>query len=129
MRPAPLGYAPYDPPGSASGERPRVITLFRIYAALTVLIFLGFGAIWVWISLSASGGGAPKAASFAMAAVFVLVLGGFYGVAAAVPYKPWGWAVGLVAISLGLTGCLAPFAIYLLVNWVRPETKAAFGRL
>lgn len=54
----------------------------------------------------------------------------FYGVAAAVPRKPWGWVVGVVAVG----GTLLPFIITaagmvpILVKWGRPEVKRFFGK-
>jgi hypothetical protein len=60
----------------------------------------------------------------------VLALGAGLGLCAAmVPYKPWGWTVGLLVIGAGLASCMVLFAIPLLVFWLKPETKAAFGRL
>jgi len=66
-----------------------------------------------------------------LAALAALALGfaGFYFVAARAAYRPSGWALGLVAICVGVTGFLFPFTVPLLVFWMRPETKAAFGRL
>lgn len=57
-----------------------------------------------------------------------LVLAGFYTFAAVLPLKPWAWIVGLVAIAIGVTGCTVVFAIPLLVYWMKPVTRAAFGR-
>jgi hypothetical protein len=45
------------------------------------------------------------------------------------PYRPWGWTVGLLALSFGLVSCTFPFAVVLLLHWRRPMTKAAFGRI
>ena len=52
----------------------------------------------------------------------------FYGVAACVPRRPWGWVVGLIAI----VGTVFPFLITvagtipLLISWLKPETKRYF---
>lgn len=52
-----------------------------------------------------------------------------FGVATFVPYKPWGWTVGLVAIALGLTSAGIVFALPLMAFWFKPTVKAAFARL
>jgi len=45
------------------------------------------------------------------------------------PRKPWAWIFGLVLICVGLTSlCCLPAAIPLLLSWLKPETKAYFGR-
>ena len=62
--------------------------------------------------------------------VMCVLLAGFFGIAAAVPRKPWGWVVGVIALA----GTIFPFvitaagAIPLLMAWAKPEMKRAFGR-
>lgn len=60
--------------------------------------------------------------------VVSLLLAGLYTFAAIVPLRPWAWTVGIVAIAIGLTGCTIVFALPLLLYWIKPVTKAAFGR-
>jgi hypothetical protein len=58
-------------------------------------------------------------------AIFLLV----FAVAFFLPRKPFNWIVGIVMISLGMTSCcFLPFLIPLLIYWIKPETKAYFGR-
>jgi MFS family permease len=46
------------------------------------------------------------------------------------PRKPWAWTFGLVLICIGLTSaCCLPAAIPLLIFWLKPETKAYFGKI
>lgn len=56
----------------------------------------------------------------------------FLAVFAAAPFlpkKPWNWIVGMVLICLGLTSCcFMPISIPLLIQWLKPEVKAFFGR-
>jgi hypothetical protein len=52
-----------------------------------------------------------------------------FAVALFLPRRRWNWIVGIVIIALGMTSCcFAPFLIPLIVYWVKPETKAYFGR-
>ena len=127
----PFGY--YEPPPSQRG-RPAVITWFRVYAATTLVLYLvGFLALWQF--LTPAGPHEPPhvtpAGVLTEIIVGLVVLGfvSLHAVAALVPYKPWGWTVGLVAICLGLSSCMALAAVPLLIFWMKPEAKAAFGRL
>ena len=43
--------------------------------------------------------------------------------------KSWVWVYDLVLICLGMTSCAClPATIPLLIFWLKPETKAWFGR-
>ena len=134
-----MAYEPYAPPGPHSygrDARPAVILWFRIYAAamtltslglLALALLMGYAATRPEVALDAGASGAPLVAIvLALVATALVVL---YGVATFVPFKPWGWTVGVVAIGLGLAGGSAIFAIPLLVFWLKPQVKAAFARL
>jgi hypothetical protein len=116
----PYGYG-YEPPSIARG-RPPVIAWFRVYAATCFVFYVGFVAIWLYFT----PGDLTRSVGVSLIAV---ALGAVFGVGTFVPYKPWGWTLGLVAISLGLVSCTLFVAVPLLVAWMQPETKAAFGRL
>jgi hypothetical protein len=128
MPQAPFGYGPYEPPSSSRG-RPAVIVWYRVYAAMTLLLYVGMLVGWTMINTGDRGHGPETAIMLLIVLGAALVFGGFYAVAAMVPYKPWGWTVGLIAICLGLSSCLVVFAVPLLIYWMKPEAKAAFGRL
>ncbi|MBX3261565.1 MAG: hypothetical protein KF782_17915 [Labilithrix sp.] len=132
MQGQPFGYG-YAPPGFTRG-RPAVITWFRVYAATTLALYVGFFALWQFLAPAGPDEAhrQPTLAgdvTTAALGLLVFVFGGLFALGAFVPYKPWGWIVGLVAICLGLSSCTAVFAIPLLIYWMKPETKAAFGRL
>jgi hypothetical protein len=57
--------------------------------------------------------------------VFFLI----FAVALFLPRKSYNWIVGIVMMALGMTSCcFLPFLIPLMIYWVKPETKAYFGR-
>lgn len=61
----------------------------------------------------------------AMGAIFFVV----FAVALFLPPKPYNWIIGIVAIALGMTSCcFLPACVPLLIFWLKPETKAFFGR-
>jgi hypothetical protein len=134
-----MTFEPYAPPGPDSygrDARPSVILWFRVYAAVMTLaslamlglaIMMGYAATRPEVALDANAAGAPLVAI--VLALLAAALVALYGVATFVPFKPWGWSVGLVAIALGLAGGGAIFAIPLLVFWLKPQVKAAFARL
>lgn len=123
----PFGY--YEPPPSQHG-RPAVITWFRVYAVVTLLLYMLFVGLWMFVSSGAPGTHRPEEALVLLVlGMLMLLCGGFYVVAAMVPFKPWGWTLGLIAICLGLSSCMVVAAVPLLIFWLKPETKAAFGRL
>jgi hypothetical protein len=45
------------------------------------------------------------------------------------PPQPWVWVYGIVLISIGfMSACCLPFCVAMLIFWLKPETKAYFGR-
>jgi hypothetical protein len=133
-----VSFEPYAPPSRDSDRRdarPAVILWFRIYSAVMMLVSLGFLGLAVLmgyaatrpeVAIDANAAGAPLAAI--VLALMSAALVALYGVATFVPFKPWGWTVGLVAIALGLAGGSVIFAIPLLVHWLKPQVRAAFAR-
>lgn len=112
-----MASAPYAPPVVTPSGRPATIAWFRVFAAASALLYLGAAAAF-------GVHGSSVALALATGA-----FGAFYAVAACVPYRPWGWSVALVAIGLGLASVLVVPALVLGVLWLRPLTRAAFGRL
>lgn len=116
---------PYASPHAPQG-RPAVITWYRLYAVTMPLVYVLALVVWQLVL-------APRAASggdvLVPAIGFIALIGAFFAVAALVPYEPWGHTMGTVALCVGLTTPVAPFAAVLLVYWFRPLTRAAFGRL
>lgn len=61
----------------------------------------------------------------ALGAVFFII----FAAALFLPPKPYNWIVGIVLICLGMTSCcFLPICVPLLIYWIKPETKAFFGR-
>jgi hypothetical protein len=129
-------YTPYEPPSSEDYDaRPRVILWYRVYTALMTLLslgFLGFAALVGWAAAQPSVALARGTADAQLSAIVMFMLAGalvaLFGTATFIPYKPWGWTLGLVAIGLGLAGGTIIVAIPLLIHWNKPGVKAAFAR-
>ncbi len=106
---------------------------YRVYCAVMVLLNLGVGAmglVIVFAGASIDSGEQPDAIVMGSAyAIFGLLFGLLYLVAAVLPGKPYNWIVGIVTIALGLSSCcFLPATVPLLIYWMKPETKAYFGR-
>lgn len=125
---------PYAPPSQGGDARPAVITWFRVYAAVLSLLFLALLGVLGFLVYARTqtkvygdtGGFDAFLPIFTVLTFGMLVL---YVVSIFVPMKPWGWTLGLVAIVLGLSSIWIVVAIPLLLKWLDPRTKAAFGRL
>jgi hypothetical protein len=51
-------------------------------------------------------------------------------VALLLPPRPWTWIYHLVIICFGMTSaCCIPMCVPLVIFWLKPDTKAYFGRL
>ena len=114
---------PYQPPRYARDARPAVIFWYRVYAVMMAVLSLAIGMV-VGAFVSSD---VPLAATVAMLACAPLSV--LFAVAAFVPFKPWGWTLGLVAITLGVSSLAVIFAVPLLFLWFKPTVKAAFARL
>ena len=124
MQRPPFGY--YEPPSTKRG-RPAVITWFRVYAATALAMYVGFFVLWQFLTPSGAGevqaAAAPTFAGVVTVAVLglvVLAFAGLFAVSVIVPYRPWGWTVGLVAICLGLSSCMVLASVPLLIYWMKP---------
>ena len=106
---------------------------YRVYCGVMVAIYLavmGLGIAFIVIQ--------PETTEQSPAEVLILgtinaVLGAIFfpifAVALFLPRKSWNWIVGIVMMAIGMTSCcFLPFLIPLLIYWLKPETKAYFGR-
>jgi len=132
------------------GRRPGVVLVFRIWCGLFVAVYLGMCAFEILVArgsvepsfglledfasrhdkdlrerlIAEKRAEAPGFAAF----VFALALG--YGVAAAIPRKPWAWLFGIVVLATTVFPFIITAAgmVPLLIYWGRPEVKRYFGR-
>jgi hypothetical protein len=127
---------PYPPPyvGQVPGapfeaSAPSVIIWARVYAtAFTVMYLLCFVG-GIVIALAADGARATEAqiqGGIMSVVGLPLMILSFLAVFA--PRKKWGWGVNIAVMGLGCTSCAClPFAIPLLIAWLKPEVKAWYG--
>lgn len=106
---------------------------YRVYCGVLAALYLLImaGGIFLVFYKPATREYTPEEAMI-MGGIYA-VLGGVFLVAFAValflPRKPYNWIVGIVMMAIGMTSCcFVPFLIPLFIYWLKPETKAFFGR-
>jgi hypothetical protein len=136
---------PWEPPSYVQPTKPQfdpnfrpgVITGFTVYAILTAVLMLflvGIGLLLIFMPASAFQGEPPDEVAMmrfvgGIYTVMGLVLSLPFVVAPFLPRKGWVWIYNMVLICLGFTSCLTlPFCIWMLVLWLKPETKWYYGR-
>jgi hypothetical protein len=112
--------------------RPPVVTWFKAYAVVFVLMYAAVAVLGVvFLMVEPAKLEMEAAPAKIMGAVF-LIMGLLFAVASAIPLfytpRPWTWVYSLVLICLGLSSCFLPFSIPLLIFWLKPETKAYYGK-
>jgi hypothetical protein len=120
---------------SEKGARtpPRVVFWFKLYSGFLCVLYLATAAFSVFLlqgdvsSLEMS----PTVARIA-GAVFLalsLLLSGACLLPLVLRPRPWLWVYDLVVICIGMTSvCTLPASLPLMIFWMKPETKAWFGR-
>lgn len=131
------GY-PVDPALNLAQETEqtrKVWKWFVAYCVLMTLLYLilaGTGAVLLVLGFTITAHNRDAAGLQAQAVAFLLI-----GVVLVIPYamgpfvkgKSWGWVFGIVLIAIGMTSCcLWPITIPLLIQWIKPEMKRAFGQ-
>lgn len=106
---------------------------YRVYCGLMVGLYFLVAATGTIVAIvQPVSPGQPEHESLVMGIVYALlglIFGTLYLVALFLPRKPFNWIVGIIAIAFGMTSCcFLPALIPLLIFWVKPETKAYFGR-
>lgn len=112
----------------------RTVFWFRMYCALMSLIYIlciGFGAFMA--IAKPTNNKFDGETETLIAGIIYIVIGAVLLVAFAaglvLPARRWTWIYNLVLIAIGMTSCcFLPITVPLLIYWLKPETKALFGR-
>lgn len=115
------GYGAYQPPATEPA-RLGVVLWYRVY---TLASAVAYALMFARMLNTERPNSEATPVIIGLGTIIALV----FVAAAFIPMSPRGWTLGLVAIGLGMIGCLFPAAAILLVLWCRPVTKAAFRRV
>lgn len=118
-------------------ERPPVVVWYRVYCGLMAGLYLLVLAAGIFLATVGPEVMPDVSSEDAMAMEIsgwvYLVLGAVFFVPFAMGLflgnAPWCWIYGIVLICLSFTSvCCLPAGIPLLIFWIKPETKAWYGR-
>jgi MFS family permease len=106
---------------------------YRVYCGFLMVMYLLVTLLGVFLAAFAPDTREYKSEETFIMGIIYAVLGVVFFIVFAValflPRKPYNWIVGIVMMALGMTSCcFLPFLIPLIIYWVKPETKAYFGR-
>lgn len=106
---------------------------YRIYCSVLLVLYLAVTIFGFAIVLFQPESNTSDKAEMLITGVVYGVIGAVFSVLTAIalflPRKPWNWIVGIVMIAFGMTSCcFIPAVVPLMIFWVKPETKAFFGR-
>ena len=106
---------------------------YRVYCGSLMVLYLLFTFLGVFIAAFAPATRDSSSEENFILGIVYAVMGAVFFIVFAValflPRKPYNWIVGIVMMALGMTSCcFLPFLIPLLIYWIKPETKAYFGR-
>lgn len=128
----PYGFRPPDVP---FGTPAPVWPWYVAYAVAMALLYLA--CVGGAVALGVFAADIPASATDDMPPVVMAVILGViglplfvaYAAAPFLPKKPWAWTYHLVLICISLTSaCCMIAGIPLLIYWMKPETKAMFGK-
>ena len=112
---------------------PPAFKWFVAYCVLMALLYLTMVVMGFVFAFIQPDPKMSEAEARMMGAVIIPVALVFFvpfALAPFLPRKSWAWVFGLVLICIGLTSlCCLPACIPLLLQWLKPEMKAFYGRM
>ena len=106
---------------------------YRVYLAVLAFLYLAVTVLGIGIAIIRPDTRDQSPEEMLIMGIVYAVVGAvffvLFAVALFLPPKPFNWIVGIIAIAVGMTSCcFIPFCVPLLIFWMKPETKAFFGR-
>lgn len=106
---------------------------YRVYCGVLAALYVLVAALGFFLYASAPSSSEYTAEEVQIMGVIYAALGValflVFAVAFFLPRRPYNWIVGIIMMAIGMSSCcFLPFLIPLLIFWVKPETKAHFGR-
>jgi len=124
---------PLSPP-SVPLTRPTVVRWFYVYCGVLCVVYLAVAACCLPFFLIEPAELDMGKTEAVFMGVMMLVMGLVFFVLFLMPFflpqRPWVWVFDLVLICIGMTSaCFLLACVPLLLFWLKPETKAWFGKV
>jgi len=106
---------------------------YRVYCAVLALLYLMVIVLGVVLAVFQPPSREYNPQEMMIMGVIYAVIGAVFflvfAIALFLPPKPYNWIVGIVTLAIGMTSCcFIPLVVPLFIFWLKPETKAFFGR-
>ena len=106
---------------------------YRVYCAVLVFLYLALTVLGVVLAIFQPPSREYDAQEMFFVGIIYAIVGTVFflvfAVALFLPPKPYNWIVGIVMLAIGMTSCcFLPAVVPLFIYWMKPETKAFFGR-
>ncbi len=113
--------------------KPPVWSWYVAYCVTLAAMYLGCIVLGVGLLVAGAAETGPDAAEMTIVGAIMAVLCvPFLAASAAAPFlprTPWAWTFHVVLVALGMTSaCCLPACIPMLIQFLKPETKAWFGK-
>lgn len=127
-----MNHQPTTPP-LPQNLAPKVWSWYVAYCIALAVVYLALFVAGLVVLIFRGHLSADERLGAVISGLLLGVLGAVFAVGFAagpfLPKKPWAWIYGMVLICVGMTSaCCLPASIPLLIFWIKPETKAFFGR-
>lgn len=106
---------------------------YRVYCAVLSLLYLATIVLGVFLLIYQPPTREYDSQQIVIVSVAYIIFGAIFLIASTIalflPPKPYNWIVGIVMLAIGMTSCcFLPAVVPLFIYWMKPETKAFFGR-
>jgi hypothetical protein len=106
---------------------------YRVYVAVLALIYLAVAAFGMVLAIMRPATREYSQQEIVLLGAVYAAIGAVFFIAYAIaiflPPKPYNWIVGIVMMAISMTSCcFVPFALPLIIYWLKPETRSYFGR-
>jgi uncharacterized membrane protein len=123
---------PLSPP-SVPLTRPAVVRWYYVYCGVLCVVYLAVAACCLPLFLIEPAELDMGKTEAVLMGVMMLVMGLVFFVLFLMPFflprRPWVWVFDFVLICIGMTSaCFLLACVPLLLFWLKPETKAWFGK-
>ncbi len=118
---------------SASKTGSRTYFWYRMLCSVIIVSGIFWAIIGVLAILGSFNQTGKEASDAFTGGLFMLLSGGIPAIISLLgvifPPRSWSWIFGILVLVLAVFSCVfSPFAIALLIFWMKPETQSYFGR-